>query len=115
MIKRGGAVTTTTIDMGTYTPDGFPPVTVFDVFGDIILSTVHDAKLCAGELCPFHNPSDHHMKDWPMTFNSPMLYRYCQHGYEHPDPDALDYARRNKLNTDPHHRELCDGCCCPPR
>ena len=25
---------------------------------------VHHPDRCAGQPCPFHNPSDHHIRDW---------------------------------------------------
>jgi len=67
---------------------------------------VHDAGKCKGEHCVIHNPSDHHMKDWPTNWRQDrnMMERICPHGVGHPDPDDL--------NKDTVHG--CDGCCVPP-
>ena len=65
---------------------------------------VHSKKDCVGPHCPIHNPSDHHMKDWPTHWRDDLgiLERICEHGVGHPDPDDV--------HADPVHG--CDGCCC---
>ena len=65
---------------------------------------VHDRKACRNKYCPIHNPSDHHMKDWPTNWREDrgMMERICPHGIGHPDPDDKD--------ADPVHG--CCGCCC---
>lgn len=74
---------------------------------------VHDEEDCAGRTCPFHNPSDHHMRDWPtsirMDRHDKLTERKCPHGIGHPDPDSVDYLRPFFGNTVGIHG--CDGCC----
>jgi hypothetical protein len=63
----------------------------------------HRKQDCIGPYCPIHNPSDHHMKDWPLHWRDDRGFfeRLCPHGVGHPDPDDE--------NADPIHG--CDGCC----
>jgi hypothetical protein len=98
------------------TPIGFPPITVFDIIGDIAVESIHRAEVCKGQPCPFHSPTDHHMKDWTMTFAGGLIYRYCPHMQYHPDPDSLaDAAARGyRRDIDAHEEGDCDGCCRPP-
>lgn len=76
---------------------------------------VHRAGECAGPTCVVHNPSQHHMRDWPLKWRSDrkLMERLCEHGVGHPDPDHLDFVRRTKggaaAETDSIHG--CDGCC----
>lgn len=70
------------------------------------LVNVHSPSVCAGEHCCIHNPSAHHMAEWPQNFREDrgMMERLCAHGIGHPDPDDP--------TTDTTHG--CDGCCTPP-
>jgi len=67
---------------------------------------VHDRDKCAGEFCCIHNPSDHHMKNWPQLWRDDrkMMERTCPHGIGHPDPDDRSSFRDHG----------CDGCCVTP-
>jgi hypothetical protein len=94
----------------------------------------HSPAACDGTPCVVHNPSDHHMKDWPITYRLDRAVRMpdrevsgavvagpvfvlaergCPHGVGHPDPDAMDYARREGgeefASAEGVHG--CDGCC----
>lgn len=77
----------------------------------------HPIERCAGERCPLHNPSRHKLTFAPMEWCSSRrtLYRICQHGLEHPDPDDLWYKRvkmrmlMSLLVLVRFHD--CDGCC----
>lgn len=70
----------------------------------------HPVAVCKGSHCPFHNPSDHHMKDWPMVIRaSGLTERVCPHGIGHPDPDSLAWMEGDGyMGFDIHG---CDGCC----
>lgn len=80
-----------------------------------VLHNVHNKADCVGR-CPIHNPSDHHMRDWPLhwrggPFDSGQGFeRICPHGVGHPDPDTVRRAIE-------YHEDLsagvhgCDGCC----
>jgi hypothetical protein len=67
---------------------------------------VHSPDQCKGKHCPVHNPSDHHMKDWPQYFRSDrsITERLCPHGTGHPDPDDPKAKGRESVHG-------CDGCC----
>lgn len=66
---------------------------------------VHTRSDCQAEHCVIHNPSQHHMREWPTHWREDKgeMERICPHGVGHPDPDdAL---------TGVHG---CDGrCSCP--
>lgn len=77
----------------------------------------HESDLCDGEFCPYHNPSDHKMKDWPKNFRYDafrfgLVERMCPHGVGHPDPDSVAWLEsirpKNKGYEGIHG---CDGCC----
>lgn len=85
---------------------------------------VHPDANCEGEWCCMHNPSPHHMWQWPMHIRtSGIMERTCPHGIGHPDPDSLAYwdrihdARSVEMGIDRHRGGLgahsCDGCCTP--
>jgi hypothetical protein len=89
--------------------------------GDITLTKVHHPSQCAGRPCVIHNPSDHHMRDWPLnwrqydgllTIKPSHFERICQHGIGHPDPDDLAFHASNGDDYVGVHG--CDGCCKSP-
>lgn len=74
---------------------------------------VHNRKLCEGRNCSVHNPSDHHMKDWPLNWRGDrrIMERICPHGVGHPDPDDAEFRSSRdgeEADTGVHG---CDGCC----
>lgn len=76
----------------------------------------HPIERCKGRNCVIHNPSDHHMRDWPKRFHQPsqQTARVCKHGVGHPDPDDVAYWREiehRRINTS----HDCDGCCTPKK
>ena len=68
---------------------------------------VHPQGNCAAHPCPIHNPSQHHMRDWPTHWRTDrrIMERICPHGVGHPDPDC-----RYVMESNVHG---CDGCCQP--
>lgn len=75
----------------------------------------HDPERCVGQPCVVHNPSKHHMSNWPMNWREDryMMERLCEHGVGHPDPDHMFFIR-NKYGHDVAQTEGvhgCDGCC----
>lgn len=72
---------------------------------DQFIVNVHDPERCAGNPCPIHNRTRHHMRRFPQHFRGDrgFMERTCPHGVGHPDPDD-PFA-------DPVHG--CDGCCVP--
>jgi hypothetical protein len=96
----------------------------------------HNEMQCDGEPCVVHNPSDHHMKTWPIVYRMDravempptqigratiagpvfvLAERTCPHGVGHPDPDSIGFARRRGggdfASVESVHG--CDGCCRP--
>jgi hypothetical protein len=79
---------------------------------------VHLPEACAGQWCCIHNPSAHRMMRAPLVWvqSLGMMWRRCEHGHDHPDPDDLDYHLRT-LNVTlveaatSAHIDRCDGCC----
>jgi hypothetical protein len=71
----------------------------------------HTADQCAGNHCCIHNPSDHHMQDWPLHWrdDTGIMERICPHGVGHPDPD--DTAHNLRIGRDGTDVHGCDGCC----
>ena len=95
--------------MREFTKGDVKVIEVFQSGTGQILRTVHAEGKCAGDHCVIHNPSDHHMRDWPTNFRGGTMLdpgpvfteRICPHGIGHPDPD------------DPFAPVVhgCDGCC----
>lgn len=80
--------------------------------GDATLVNVHPATACLGQACVVHNPSDHHMRDWPLNWRGDrgLMERICpSHGTGHPDPDDMTFHRRNGREWMGVHG--CCGCC----
>jgi hypothetical protein len=79
--------------------------------------SVHTEDKCEGEHCCIHNPSDHHMKDWPTLWRDDrkLMERICEHGVGHPDPDDLAFKERmfGKKVAETEAIHGCDGCCNP--
>ena len=79
--------------------------------GPTVLENVHPVERCAGEACVMHNPSNHHMRDWPTNWRGDrrLMERICPHGVGHPDPDDLAFHERQGRDGQGVHG--CDGCC----
>lgn len=79
----------------------------------------HRKKDCKGQVCIFHNPTQHKMRDWPMNlrtdpFASPLIERICPHGVGHPDPDSVAYLNKVtgvKKEEYGYGVHGCDYCC----
>ncbi len=71
---------------------------------------VHGPARCEGQWCTIHNPSGHHMNEWPQLWRADrkLMERTCPHDIGHPDPD--DTSLRSVAAQDVHG---CDGCCRP--
>lgn len=77
----------------------------------ITLTNVHDKDQCAHRHCVIHNPSDHHMRSWPLHWRDDrgIFERLCPHGVGHYDPDQLWYYK--SIGRDWESIHGCDGCC----
>ena len=75
---------------------------------------VHSKEDCSGNCC-IHNPSNHHMKDWPTHWRDDrgLMERICPHGIGHPDPDDIEYKRKHLGDKVAQVESVhgCDGCC----
>lgn len=82
-----------------------------------ILVIVHAIDQCAGQPCCIHNPSNHHMADWPHHWDGPLgqMMRECRHGYLHPDPDSVSFRRARWGHERGSMMSVhdCDACCQP--
>lgn len=78
---------------------------------------VHDSSKCEGANCVIHNPSDHHMKDWPTHWRDDrkLMERLCEHGTGHPDPDDLAFKASIGIDASTEAVHGCCGCCAPPK
>lgn len=87
-------------------------------YGPYRLTNVHDESLCQGRCCVIHYPSDHHMRDYPLIWNSleTQMERLCEHDFTHPDPDDLLYWI-NIANMPWKAEHICcpHDCCTPPK
>lgn len=89
-----------------------------------ILSGVHPATMCLLGNCCIHNPSDHPLNTAPLSWmghDIRIMHRVCEHGLQHPDPDAIQFAMTVgdwmtvEAVTSVHLVEKnCDGCCRKP-
>jgi hypothetical protein len=73
---------------------------------------IHDPEACKGQFCPFHNPSDHPLKDAPINIRfdkMALVERLCSHGVGHDDPDSVAYLHSKAQDWAGVHG--CDGCC----
>lgn len=72
---------------------------------------IHAKSVCAG-FCPFHNPSNHPLKDAPIHIRGDkmmLVERICEHGIGHDDPDSVAYFHsKGEMWAGTHG---CDGCC----
>src|SRR5690348_18445123 len=72
------------------------------LIGDIRMTNVHAEGSCVGEHCVLHRPSEHTMREWDMAAAYVpsdigllvMMYRVCEHGIWHNDPDSRSEERR---------------------
>ena len=76
---------------------------------------VHNAIDCEGGHCVIHNPSNHHMVDWPTHWRDDrqLMERICPHGIGHPDPDHIDHLPEHERLSASVHGSC--GHCLPPR
>lgn len=79
----------------------------------------HAPDQCSGEHCSIHNPSPHHMREWPLNWRGDrgLMERLCvEHGVGHPDPDHMAHVRRTRAPEDASAEGIhgCCGCCARP-
>ena len=72
---------------------------------------VHTKQDCVGPFCCIHNPSHHHMREWPTYWleDRYLMERICPHGIGHPDPDHIAHLSQAVQDSESVHG--CDGCC----
>lgn len=76
------------------------------------LINVHQPDACEGRACCIHNPSDHHMREWPMVWRDDrgLMERTCPCGIGHPDPDHMAYVLAVPGPVDERESGV-HGCC----
>lgn len=81
-----------------------------DYFGnEMVITRMHDTKLCEGRGCAMHNhPSFHPLFDAPMRWTG-VLDRRCKHGIWHADRDEIAYYE--SINMERQCEPDCDDCC----
>lgn len=82
---------------------------------------IHSRRKCEGEYCPFHNPSDHPLRDASIVLRldkSAIVERRCAHGIGHTDPDSIRFLLSQHPESPEWHEVVnalvvhgCDGCC----
>lgn len=75
--------------------------------------SVHEREDCSGN-CPIHNPSNHHMNNWPLEWRQDLgiFERICSCGVGHPDPDSINYIKKiSPQNAESLGVHGCCGCC----
>lgn len=82
------------------------------VTGTEQIMQVHNVEDCKGKYCCIHNPSDHHMKDWPLHWREDRRFfeRIDPEGVGHPDPDEVEYNKSKGVDISIHG---CNGLCNP--
>ena len=76
------------------------------------MKPMHDKEDCKGHFCPFHNPSNHKMKDWKKHVRydrGGLTERICEHGIGHPDPNSLAWLK--SIGREDPGVHGCDRCC----
>jgi hypothetical protein len=104
----------TEAEPGVFYVEGYAePVFGIQMPGGRFLRT-HKPDKCKGPTCVIHNPSDHHMREWPLNWRGDrgLMERICEHGVGHPDPDDIAFKVSLGLNSEDVHG--CDGCCASP-
>ncbi|KKM95833.1 hypothetical protein LCGC14_1184300 [marine sediment metagenome] len=78
----------------------------------------HAAHRCEGDVCCIHNPTDHHMREWPQHWrdDAGKMERICPHGIGHPDPDDMTF-QLSGIGVEKRWIGIhgCDGCCSPSK
>ncbi len=89
-----------------------------------MMVNIHDKETCGGKMCPFHNPSKHHMVKWPKVWRADradsLVERRCEHGVGHPDIDSLAFIMSREEGGEYSGIHGCDinpktgkPCCAP--
>jgi hypothetical protein len=72
-----------------------------------LLKNVHLPNKCVGATCPVHRKTNHKFRNQAQVWAG-IMYRKCEHGYLHLDPDEpQEFINRSGITNHP----ACDGCC----
>lgn len=73
----------------------------------------HLPTTCAGRVCVLHNPTEHHMRFWPIHYRGQLnvFERTCPCGVNHPDPDQTPFWKQVALEAYAAHGCCPKGCC----
>lgn len=77
----------------------------------------HPREACAGETCCVHNPSQHHMSEFPQIWfdDTKSMARRCPHGVYHPDPDEVAFRKKRPGMWQQGWHPCCLSKCCDPQ
>jgi hypothetical protein len=83
------------------------------VLHDGTTMTTHGRARCALEHCCIHNPSDHPLRNAPLSWlkSINLMLRICPCSQPHPDPDSMDWLRSRFMPYDMWH-PCCEQRCC---
>lgn len=91
-----------------------PALSTVSFLGSGQLIRHHGPSVCDGWPCCIHRPSRHGMRTWPLYLDQsgpmPLMWRICDHGVGHVDPDAVEWIRRTAFEILVDNDE-CDECC----
>lgn len=98
------------------------PFSYVNIAGRTVTMRVHRKGDCRlPDQCVVHNPSDHHMRSWPLEWRADrgLFERVCRHPWEpwtsvgHPDPDDIAFKRATMGDEFAYYEAVhgCDGCC----
>lgn len=78
---------------------------------------IHNKKDCKGKYCSIHNPSNHHMVNWPThwRYDRKLMERIDPMGCGHPDPDDLAYKESLGMDILTESIHGCTGLCNPKK
>lgn len=77
----------------------------------------HPPAACAGTACCVHNPSKHHMSEFPQFWfdDTKSMARVCPHGVYHPDPDEVAFRQERSTLWQIGWHPCCGNKCCDPQ
>src|ERR1035438_1170060 len=73
---------------------------------EVVLEHTHPKGACYGEHCTLHEMSDHPLRKYEQVWTEGRMWRKCEHGNLHPDPDEFG------LGPDSMGHRCCEEHCC---
>ncbi len=73
----------------------------------VFLANTHRVGACYGEDCTIHAMSNHLMRKYEQVWSEGKMWRKCEHGGLHPDPDDFPRPREGAID----HACCVEKCC----